>query len=41
MRLIDLEKVLFSLEEMEYRITVPADIAAGAKRAIDRMVAIG
>ena len=41
MKLIDLEKVLFSLEEMEYRITVPPDIAKKARRAIDRMVEIG
>ncbi|MGQ0645656.1 MAG: quinolinate synthase NadA [Elusimicrobiota bacterium] len=40
MKKITLEKVLWSLEEMRYKITVPPDVAARAKRAIDRMVAI-
>lgn len=40
MKMITLEKVLWSLEEMRYHVTVPADIAAKAKRAIDRMVAV-
>jgi quinolinate synthase len=41
MKVTTLPKVLRSLEHMEHRITVPADVAAKAKRAIDRMVAIG
>jgi quinolinate synthase len=40
MKRITLPKVLWSLEHMEHKITVPADIAAKAKGAIDRMVAI-
>jgi quinolinate synthase len=41
MKVTTLPKVLRSLEHMEHRITVPADVAARARRAIDRMVAIG
>ena len=37
---ITLEKVLWSLQDMKHRITVPADVAAKARRAIERMVAI-
>jgi quinolinate synthase len=40
MKRITLDKVLWSLEDMHYKITVPADIAAKAKKALDRMVAI-
>jgi quinolinate synthase len=40
MKLITLEKVLISLEDLVYRVTVPAQIAARAKRAIDRMLQI-
>jgi len=40
MKRITLEKVLWSLQDMEYVITVPEDIAARAKRAIDRMLEI-
>lgn len=38
MKLITLEKVLWSLEELEHRVTVPPEIAARARRAIDRML---
>lgn len=38
MKLITLEKVLWSLEELKEEITVPADIAKRAKKAIDRML---
>jgi quinolinate synthase len=41
MKVTTLPKVLRALQEMEHRITVPPDIAARAKTAIDRMVAIG
>jgi quinolinate synthase len=41
MKTITLPKVLLSLEEMQHRITVPPDVAARARRALDRMVAIG
>ncbi|HET7585572.1 MAG TPA: quinolinate synthase NadA [Gemmatimonadaceae bacterium] len=41
MKLTTLPKVIASLERMEHRITVPADIASRALLAIERMVAIG
>jgi quinolinate synthase len=41
MKVTTLPKVLHALETMTNRITVPPDIAAKAKLAIDRMVAIG
>ncbi|MGZ3332379.1 MAG: quinolinate synthase NadA [Gemmatimonadaceae bacterium] len=41
MKVTTLPKVLRSLERMEHRITVPAEIAARARLAIERMVAIG
>ena len=40
MKMITLEKVLWSLEDLKYRVTVPTDVAAKARLAIDRMVAI-
>ena len=40
MKRITLDKVLWSLEDMHYKITVPADIAARAKKALEKMVAI-
>ena len=41
MKKITLPKVMWSLEHLEHRITVPPDIARDARAAIDRMVAIG
>jgi quinolinate synthase len=41
MKVTTLPKVLRSLQTLEHRITVPPDIAARAKLAIDRMIAIG
>ncbi len=41
MKVTTLPKVLRALERMEHRITVPADVAARARRAIDRMVSVG
>src|SRR5919199_3535488 len=41
MKVTTLPKVLRSLERMEYHITVRPDIARRARRAIERMVAIG
>jgi len=40
MKMITIEKVLWSLEDLKYRVTVPKEIADRARRAIDRMVAI-
>ena len=41
MKLNNLEKILWSLEDMVYPIEVPPDIAQRARRAIDRMLEIG
>jgi quinolinate synthase len=41
MKVTTLPKVLSSLQRMEHRITVPEHIAARARLAIERMVAIG
>src|SRR6202165_5513794 len=41
MKVTTLPKVLNSLRRMEHRITVPEDIAARARLAIERMVSIG
>jgi quinolinate synthase len=40
MKLINLEKVLWALEDMAPRIEVPPDVAWGARRAIDKMLAV-
>lgn len=40
MKRITAEKVLWSLQDMKYEVKVPADVAARAKRAIDRMMEI-
>jgi quinolinate synthase len=41
MKVTTLPKVLESLEHLQHHITVPPDIARRARRAIERMVAIG
>ena len=41
MKVTTLPKVLHSLEHLQHHITVPPDIARRARRAIERMVAIG
>jgi quinolinate synthase len=41
MKVTTLPKVKHALEHMEHRITVPPDVASRARRAIERMVAIG
>lgn len=41
MKLNSLEKMMWALEDMDPRVTVPADIAAKALRPIERMLAIG
>ena len=40
MKKITLEKVAWSLEDMQYKITVPQEIRTKAKKALDRMVEI-
>jgi len=40
MKKITLEKVVWSLEDMQYKVTVPDEVRAKAKKAIDRMVEI-
>ena len=41
MKLTTLEKVLWSLERMQYEVTVPATVAEAARRAIERMLEVG
>lgn len=41
MKQITLEKLRDSLRDVKYEVTVPADVAARARRAIERMLAIG
>jgi quinolinate synthase len=41
MKLTNLESVRAALQDMQYEITVPPDIAEPARRAIDRMLEIG
>ncbi len=40
MKLNNLEKVLWALQEMEFRVTVPEEIRLRAKSAVDRMLEI-
>ena len=40
MKLITLEKILFSLENMEYEVTVPVETAKRARGSLDRMLSI-
>jgi len=40
MKKITLDKIIGSLQEMQYKITVPETISIKAKKALDRMVAI-
>jgi quinolinate synthase len=41
MKKITLEKILWSLQDMKQRVTVPADVAVRAKGSIERMLEIG
>lgn len=41
MKLINLEKILWSLEEMRHQVKVPEDIRIRAKSAVDRMLEVG
>jgi quinolinate synthase len=40
MKMVNLEKVLASLEKMERRVTVPEEVRVRAKEALDRMLAV-
>ena len=40
MKKISLEKVLWSLEDMKYQVSVPQDVAEKARRALDRMIEV-
>jgi quinolinate synthase len=40
MKRITLEKVAWALEDMQYGISVPEEVAAGARRAIERMLEV-
>jgi quinolinate synthase len=40
MKKITLEKVAWSLEDMQYKITVPEEIRKKARKAIDRMIEV-
>ena len=41
MKRITLPKIRRSLETMSFKVEVPADVAAAARRAVERMVAVG
>ena len=41
MKMITLEKVRDALRDLQYEVTVPAGVATRARRALDRMLAIG
>ncbi len=41
MKQITLENLRDALRDLKYAVTVPSDVAARARRAIDRMLAIG
>ena len=41
MKVNTLEKLLWSLEDMQYVVTIPEEIRVKARRAIDRMLALG
>ncbi len=41
MKLVTIEKILWSLEDMVHEVTIPPDIADPARKAIERMLAVG
>jgi quinolinate synthase len=41
MKMITLEKLRDSLRDLQHQVTVPLDTATRARRAIERMLAIG
>ena len=40
MKMVNLEKILISLNKMKHIVTVPEDVRARAKEALDRMLAV-
>ena len=40
MKLNTLQKIIWSLEDMQYEVTVPSDVAGPARQSIERMLAI-
>jgi len=40
MKLINLEKVLWALRDMKFRVTVPEELRVKAKSAVDKMLEI-
>jgi quinolinate synthase len=40
MKLTTLEKLYWSLRDLEYEVTVPDEIAQKARRAVDRMLEV-
>ena len=38
MKKITLDKVLWALEDMQYRVTVPEDVAVRARRSLEKMI---
>ena len=40
MKRITLAKIRYALETMTHEVTVPSDIAAPARRAVERMIAV-
>ncbi len=41
MQRITLQNVYASLRDLKHAIEIPADVIAGARRALDRMLAVG
>jgi quinolinate synthase len=41
MKMITLEKLRDSLRDLKYEVTVPPNVALRARRAVERMLAIG
>jgi quinolinate synthase len=40
MKLVTLEKIVWALEDMQYKVTVPQEVGTKARNALDRMVQI-
>jgi quinolinate synthase len=40
MKKITLEKIIWSLEDLKFKITIPQDIRLKAKKSLDRMIEV-